>query len=366
MSQDKRMLLILEDGTRFEGVSFGAVDEICGWIHCDHNVVGYQEILTDPDNKGCIINMTYPLVGNYGVNDEDNESDGAYAAALIIKERSKLISNWRAKASLDDFMIRAHIVGLEKLDTRSLALHIRNHGELKGIIAPIEAPVDKLKAKLKTHIYPPSIKLMESLTHQGKVPKSFSRNDQYHVAIYDLGIKRSYLKQIEACDCQVICVSANTPWEDITAIKPDGLLISNGYGSPWELGKIVDQIRVALGKLPIFGISLGCQLLALAGGAKVTRMKIGHHGSNYPIRHMHDGRALITKQNHSFVIEKNSLEGSAFQASFINLNDATVEGIVSEEQLAIGIQFSPVPSDEGEPDFVFRHFTRMMDEFKKQ
>jgi carbamoyl-phosphate synthase small subunit len=366
MSQDKKMLLLLEDGTCFEGTSFGAVDEVCGWIHCDHNVVGYQEILTDPDNKGCIINMTYPLVGNCGVNDDDNESDGPQATALIIKEKSKSVSSWRAKDSLDEFMARGRIVGLEKVDTRSLALYIRDHGEMKGIIAPADIPIDMLKAKLRAHVGPPSIKLLESLTYRGESPKSFSSDGQYHVVIYDLGIKRSYLKQLEACHCQVIRVSATTPWEDIAVSKPDGLLISNGPGSPLELGKIADQIKKAFGKLPIFGISLGCQLLAIAGDAKVARMKTGHHGSNYPIRDVHDGHTLITSQNHSFVVEKASLEGSAFKASFINLNDATVEGILSEEQFTMGIQFSPVSNDQGDPDFMFYQFTKMMNKFKKQ
>lgn len=366
MSQDKKMLLLLEDGTSFEGISFGAVDEVCGWIHCDHNVVGYQEILTDPDNKGCIINMTYPLVGNYGVNDEDSESDVSNAAALIIKEKSKIVSNWRAKTSLDEFMIRGHIVGLEELDTRSLALHIRDHGEMKGIIAPADVPVDKLLARLKAYVFPTSIKVLESLTYQEKVAKSFSRNDQYHVVVYDLGIKKSCLRQLEACHCEVIHVSATARWEDIAVLKPDGFLISNGPGSPLELGGTVGQIKKALGKLPIFGIALGCQLLAIAGDANVARMKMGHHGSNYPIRDMHDGRALITPQNHSFVVEKNSLEGSAFKASFINLNDATVEGIVAEKQFAMGIQFSPVHNDQGDSNFMFHQFTKMMDEFKKQ
>jgi len=351
-----RMLLVLEDGKAFAGDSFGFDTEICGWVRSEYSIVGYQEILTDPDNRGCILNMTYPHIGNYGVNPEDQESSDIHAAALVVREKSRMFSNWRAKGSLEDFMAERKIVGMEGVDTRTLALHLRDLGEMRGIVGPESASAGKLLKKLKQFRSPRAADLIRETAEQGRLAATFSGNGGVRIAVLDLGIRRSLVEQLRQCGCDLAGVGADASWADIEAMKPEGLFVSNGPGDPRELTALAAELRKALGKLPVFGVSLGCQLLALAAGAAVVPMKAGHHGANYPVRDEHSGRTLITCQNHRFVVEAESLKGHGLRPWYVNLTDRSVEGIVSEDEAACGVQFSPMADDEGRPNDHLRRF----------
>jgi len=347
------MVLVLEDGAVFRGVSFGAEGEVCGWVHDDHRVVGYQEILTDPDNAGCLVNMTYPLVGNYGINQEDAESGAVQVGALIVKEKSRIVSNWRATDTLENLMKHGHVTGMEKVDTRSLSLYIRDHGEMKGIIGPAAAPMRTLLDKLRKWQAP---KIKAGKTDK----KGFTGTAQHRVALYDLGVKNSTLAQLAQCGCEVVNIAPGTSWAEIRALNPDGLVISSGPGDPNQAGAFVAEIGKALGHMPILGIGMGAQLICLAAGGAVTRMKVGHHGGNYAVRDI-DGRSVaITSQNHSYVMTGGPGFRKEFKVSHTNVNDGTVEGISSGTLRVLGVQFTPLSDETGAPNVVFGWFTKAM------
>ncbi|MDR2862203.1 MAG: glutamine-hydrolyzing carbamoyl-phosphate synthase small subunit [Syntrophobacterales bacterium] len=346
------MNLVLEDGAVFRGVSFGAKDEVCGWVHSDHRMAGYQEVLTDPDNGGCLVNMTYPLVGNYGTNEEDFENDAIYAGALIIKAKSRIVSNWRATGSLDEMMRKKNIVGLEDVDTRSLALHIRKHGEMRGVIGSADKPVPALLKKLKAW--------KEPLFTVADVARSSSGSASSRVVLYNLGARRSTLSQLEQLGCEIMCVSGSCSWEEIKSLRPDGLVISNGPGHPEQMEKIREEIKKAMDQLPVLGICLGAQLLCLAAGGTVARMKTGHHGGNYAVRSVDDNQVSMTTQNHSFVMGNTENLPRNMSISHMNVNDGSIEGISSADYAITGIQFIPLPDEEGNPHAIFRRFTQTM------
>jgi len=347
------MILVLEDGAVFRGVSFGAEGEACGWVHDDHRVVGYQEILTDPDNAGCLLNMTYPLIGNYGINGEDSESASIQAGALIIKEKSRIVSNWRATEALEKMMQENNTVGMEKVDTRALSLYIRDHGEMKGIVGSAAVPVRALLERLKAWQEP-------GMNAKKTKPKSFTGKGKYRVALYDLGVKRSTLDQLDQCGCDVIAISPALSWEEVRGLNPDGLVISNGPGDPNRAKALVSEIGKAIGRVPVLGISLGAQLICLAAGGAATRMKVGHHGGNYAVRDIEENSVAITAQNHSFVMTGTEGLGKGLRVSHVNVNDGTVEGISSGECNVLGVQFTPLPDEEGGPNAVFGRFVRNM------
>lgn len=347
------MVLVLEDGKFFRGVSFGAEGEVCGWVHDDHRVVGYQEILTDPDNAGCLINMTYPLIGNYGTNSEDSESGRIQAGALIVKEKSRIVSNWRATDTLEIMMKGGNAVGMEKVDTRSLSLYIRDHGEMKGIVGSAATPVRTLLDKLKTWQEP-------KLSASKAKPKAFAGKSKCRIALYDLGVKNSTLAQLAQCGCEVITVTPSVTWEEIRALNPDGLVVSSGPGDPNQVGAVTAEIGKAIGQVPILGIALGAQLICLAADGKVTRMKVGHHGGNYAVRDIEGKSVAITAQNHSFVMAAGAEFRKEFKVSHTNVNDGTVEGISSGELGVLGVQFIPLPDEEGGPNAMFGRFVQTM------
>ena len=371
-----KMMLVLEDGSSFSGESFGAEAEVCGWVHNDYGVVGYQETLTDPDNRGMLVNMTYPLIGNYGVNAEDGESDRAQASALLVRERSRIVSNWRAEGSLSDWMKERGVVGMDGVDTRTLALRLRDRGEMRGVIAPAALPVAELLSKVRAYTLKGASKVplapelirgaVSGDTMRHHVPVSGVTEDgRYRVVVWDLGVRRSCIAQLEAGGCQVVRAPFMVSWEEIGALRPEGVLISNGPGDPRDLAETAAQIRKALGKLPMIGVALGCQLLALAGGGRIGALKTGHHGVNYPVREAATGRDAITSQNHRLVIDAGSLAGTDFRVSHVNLNDGSVEGIAAEGLEATGVQFIPLFTDDGAPGAPFAEFIRRMERRRK-
>lgn len=354
-----RMLMVLEDGKTFAGESFGSEAEVCGWVRSDTNIVGYQELLTDPDNRGCIVNMTYPHIGNYGVNPDDQESAQAHAAALLVREKSRMFSNWRARGSLEDFMAERKVVGVDGVDTRTLALHLRDFGEMRGIIGPESASAAKLLKKLKQSPSPGAAGLIRDAAEPDRLGGTFAGNGGIRVAVLDLGIRRSLIGQLRQCGCDLAGVGPEASWRDIEAMKPEALFVSNGPGDPRELAEVAGELRQALGRLPVFGVSLGCQLLALAAGAAVVPMKTGHHGANYPVRDERSGRTLITCQNHRFVVDAESLKGRGIRPWYVNLTDGSVEGVISEDEAVCGVQFLPTADDEGRPNGHLRRFAEV-------
>ncbi len=348
-----RALLALADGTYFEGESFGARGEALGEVVFNTSMMGYQEILTDPSYKGQIVTMTYPLIGNYGINDEDFESRLPWVEGFIVKECSPVVSNWRARRSLPDFLRDYGIVGIEGIDTRTLTRHLRDHGAQEGIISSTELDPEVLVARARavpalsgrdlvqevtcaaSYVWDggPST-LVETPPPAGRIP---------HVIAYDYGIKRNILRRLTDWGCRVTVVPATTPAEAVLEQQPDGIFLSNGPGDPAALPYMIAQVRQCLGVKPVMGICLGHQILALACGAQTVKLKFGHHGGNQPIRDLRTERVLITAENHGFAVDPATLP-DALEATHMNLNDGTVEGIRHRELPVFSVQFHPEAS----------------------
>ncbi len=348
-----RALLALADGTYFEGESFGAPGEALGEVVFNTSMMGYQEILTDPSYKGQIVTMTYPLIGNYGINDEDFESRLPWVEGFIVKECSPVVSNWRARRSLPDFLRDYGIVGIEGIDTRTLTRHLRDHGAQEGIISSTELDPEVLVARARVVPALSGRDLVQEVTCAASyvwdggpstlVETPLPVGVRPHVVAYDYGIKRNILRRLTDWGCRVTVVPATTPAEAVLEQQPDGIFLSNGPGDPAALPYIIAQVRQCLGVKPVMGICLGHQILALACGAQTVKLKFGHHGGNQPIRDLRTERVLITAENHGFAVDPATLP-DALEATHMNLNDGTVEGIRHRELPVFSVQFHPEAS----------------------
>ena len=339
-------LLALADGTVFEGNSFGAPGEVAGEVVFNTSMMGYQEILTDPSYKGQIVTMTYPLIGNYGVNEEDFESAKPWAEGLIVKECSPVVSNWRAQQSLPDFMNEYGIVGIEGIDTRALTRRLRDRGAQEGIISTFELDPDALVARARGV---PSMSGQDLVTDV-TCPTSYDWTEDAPAGVeaptvvaYDYGIKHNILRCLTRRGCRVHVVPAGTPAEAVLDLGPDGIFLSNGPGDPAALANIVGQVRRLIGVKPIMGIWLGHQILAIASGAETVKLKFGHHGGNQPIRDIYTERVLITAENHGFAVDPRTLP-DALEVTHVNLNDNVVEGVRHRELPVFSVQFHPEAS----------------------
>ncbi len=369
----KKARLVLADGTCFEGVSFGAEGETLGEIVFNTSMFGYQEILTDPSYKGQIVAMTYPEIGNYGVNVEDVESRGPFVEGFIVRNYTEVPSNWRANKSLHDYLVENNVVGISGIDTRKLTKHLRDKGAQVGIISTGDESVEALQAKaagdkglvgrdLASLVSTPETYEWDESLWNVESGYGKAADHKYHVVAYDFGIKRNILRNLASAGCRVTVVPAKTPAKDVLALNPDGVFLSNGPGDPEPLDYAIENIREILGHKPVFGICLGHQLLGLALGGKTFKMKFGHHGGNQPVMDLETRKVEITSQNHGFAVDVDSIPGGA-ELTHVHLNDQTVAGIRHKEMRAFGVQYhpeaSPGPHDSS---YLFTRFIRLMDE----
>ncbi len=355
--------LILADGTLFEGRSLGAEGTTRGEVVFNTAMTGYQEILTDPSYHFQLITMTYPQIGNYGVNATDFESRRIRAAGFIIREYSPMVSHWQANRTLDDYLKHHQIVGISEIDTRALTRHLRDEGAQMGMITTTNDPLDKLVDQLNAGDKLVGRDLAQEVTvkepYDWPTGNAETINEEtcYRVAVYDFGIKYSILRQLHRHACRLRVFPANMPPEEILAWQPDGIFLSNGPGDPEPVAYAIASVRELLNKKPIFGICLGHQILGLALGAKTTKLKFGHHGANHPVKNLATGQVEITSQNHGFMVDIDSLPKDDVEITHINLNDQTLEGFKHKHMPAFSVQYhpesAPGPHDS---DYLFEHF----------
>ena len=368
-----KAILLLEDDTVFEGNSFGAKGQKCGEVVFNTSMTGYQEILTDPSYNEQIITMTYPLIGNYGTNQSDWESRKIFASGFIVKENCSYPSNWRNKDSLSDYLESNNVIGLEGIDTRKLVKHIRTQGAMKGIISSTDLNIDKLKKKLAN--YPglvgrdivKDVTVKKQYSWDKAVIDVLNGNEQkpekkYKVAAFDFGIKHNILRLLCTYGCDVQVVPADMSATEVLKQKPDGVFLSNGPGDPAPVSYAIETVKKLLGKLPIFGICLGHQILSLALGGKTYKLKFGHRGANHPVKNLQTGKIEITSQNHGFCVDIDSLKNKDIELTHLNLNDDTVEGIQCEKLAAFSVQYHPEASPgPHDADYLFKTFIELMD-----
>lgn len=366
--------LALADGTVYSGTAFGATGEVFGEVCFNTSMTGYQEILTDPSYCGQIVAMTYPLIGNYGVNAEDVESRGLSIRGFIVRELCRQPSNFRSSDTLDSYLRKANVVGIEGIDTRSLVRRLRIRGAMTGVLSSTDLDDASLIKKAQTS---PSIvgqdlvaevtpakpfNWSEGLSDLGASGTNVVRPDsqEHHVVAIDYGMKWNILRHLKTINCRVTVVPATTTAAEILALKPDGVFLSNGPGDPRPLTYAINTIQGLLGNVPIFGICLGHQLLGMACGAEIYKLKFGHRGANQPVLNQDTGRVEITSQNHGFAIASESLP-KALEVTHLNLNDQTIEGLRHREFPAFCVQYHPEASaGPHDSSYLFETFHQMM------
>ncbi len=369
LKKNRQALLILEDGSVFEGFAFAGAGETLGEVVFNTGMTGYQEVITDPSYKGQIVTMTYPLVGNYGINDDDMESAGIHLEGFIVKEYQSNPSNWRMKTSLKSFLEDSGKIGLEGIDTRALTRRLRLSGSMKGIISTETKNITELLTKVRSYPGLVGRDLVREVSCQkpylwkngapakSKIPLK-KPVKKLRVVVLDCGVKYNILRLLENNGCEVVVVPAFATGAEILSYQPDGVLLSNGPGDPAALPYIVDAARTVMGQAPVFGICLGHQIIGQAIGGTTEKLKFGHHGINQPVKNMETGRVEITSQNHGFVVVPESVENKA-NKSYINLNDATSEGMKLSGTMSVQYhpEAAPGPHDT---EYLFSQFVQII------
>jgi len=352
--------LLLEDGTLFTGQSFGAEAETTGEVVFNTGITGYQEVLSDPSYCGQIVTMTYPLIGNYGINRDDFEAVRPYIHGFVVRRHEPVPSNWRAQYSLDQLLKEYGIPGISDIDTRMLTRILRHHGTMKGILTTGSQSVDELKERLNAS------PLMRDQVARTSTKHVFSSpGDKERIVLMDFGAKSGILRELTKRGCDVVVVPHDTTAEQIRRLNPDGIQLSNGPGDPKDVPHAVETIKQLLGEYPIFGICLGHQLFALACGADTTKLKFGHRGGNHPVKELAGNRCFITSQNHGYTVLDDSIAGTELSVTHINNNDRTIEGLKHKVHPAFTVQYhpeaAPGPYDSS---YLFDEFLDMIREHK--
>jgi len=377
LRKQKAALLVLEDGSVFRGEVFAGGGEVLGEVVFNTGMTGYQEILTDPSYKGQIVTMTYPLIGNYGINPRDMESAGICLEGLIVREYSDFPSNWQSSQTLKSFLESEGKLGVEGLDCRALTRRLRVYGAMRGVLSSETSDIEHLLQKVRA--YPGLVgrdlvrtvgcrqpyRWVRGCAEKADPDRLAEQVEHLRVVVLDCGVKYNILRCLEEVGCEVVVVPAGSSSTEILSWSPDGLLLSNGPGDPAALPHIVATVRELLGKLPIFGICLGHQILGQAVGARTEKMKFGHHGINQPVRQKRTGRVEITSQNHGFVVLPESLP-SELEQTHENLNDGTSEGIAYPSLRASSVQYHPEAAPGPQDAFyLFKSFIETMSSEKK-
>lgn len=349
--------LVLEDGTVFVGEAFGSPRSTTGEVVFTTGMTGYQETLSDPSFCGYIVTITYPLVGNYGINRDDFESITSGVEGFVVREAADFPSNWRSEQSLDEYLKSKNIPGISGIDTRKLTRIIRKHGILKGTICNFDENVDEVLERLRaTELRTDQVKQVSTKTPYPSPGRG------KRVVLVDFGMKHGILRELNNRDCDVIVVPYNTSAQQILNLSPDGVMLSNGPGDPKNVPEAIKMINGIIGKVPVFGIDMGHQLIALACGADTVKMKFGHRGSNHPVKDLRTGKVAITFQNHGYTVDMESLKGTPLEVTHVALNDGTVEGLKHKETAVFSVQYhpegSPGPEDS---NYLFDEFIEMIE-----
>lgn len=357
-----KAILVLEDGRTFDGTSFGANGESFGEMVFNTSMSGYQEILTDPSYAGQIVCMTYPLIGNYGVNEEDVESRRPWVEGFVVREASRIASNHRSSMSLQEYLNQNDIIGIEHIDTRALVRHIRDKGAMRAGLSTLEADPKALLERVLSSPEMANRELASSVSAGDNYDFPSIGGERYHIVAYDFGVKTNSLREFAKYGCRVTVVSSDTPADEIMALKPDGIFLSNGPGDPAAMTMVVEQIRkLAATSVPMFGICLGHQLIGEAFGGSTYKLKFGHRGGNQPIMDLTTGRVEITSHNHGFAVDADSLPADV-EITHINLNDKTVAGLRHRKLPVFSVQYhpesAPGPHDS---EYLFERFVELMD-----
>jgi len=364
-----KAILALEDGTIFEGSSVGAEGECAGELVFNTSMTGYQEILTDPSYAGQIVTMTYPHIGNYGVNEEDVESRKPFLRGFVMGECCTTPSNWRATMSLPEYLKQNCIVGIDDVDTRKITRILRDKGAQKSVISTVDLDPASLVKKAQASPDMAGSDFVKEVTVAAayEYPATHTAGKRYNVVALDFGIKHNILRLLADAGCDVTVLPATASAEDVLARKPDGVFLSNGPGDPGALPYIYPTVEKVLAeKIPTFGICLGHQILAHALGGKTYKLKFGHHGGNQPVQFAENGKVEITAQNHGFAVDTESLDPAKISFTHTHLNDMTCSGMAHKELPVFSVQYHP-EAGPGPHDsrYLFGRFTKLMDEYRK-